>query len=297
MRSLVLEIKIRFAPKTERCLVCVSEKIRHAFSLVTGGERIDWDACSDCELVFQNPRLDPATLKSIYSEKSYWGQGKNSPLTAYSDYLAGEPIRLKQGLRRLKKIIQRTGLRQGKVLDVGCATGSFTYLSQQHGFTATGVDPSPMMTEYGRKHYGIEIHCNSLEEYPLEKDSYDLITLWGTDSHFFDPKASFGKLAASLKEKGILAMNYQNFRHWIRFFLPGIKSGWNTVYNLSPRSIRALFQLVELEILYERTEWQSSTLDHVLRVARLPSLTFLRKQEVFLPAISFPLVLATRRIP
>jgi len=287
-------MKIKFIPKRDNCPLCGSKEIAFDFSLELDNSKINWDNCKICKLTFQNPRLDQEIIKNIYSGNMYWGtaQKENTgSLQAYSNYQSFDFIRLKQSRLRLKKIIAVSGIKGGKLLDVGCATGFFGFVAKECGFQVAGIEPSQEMAEFGRKKYGIDIQSSILEESVIEKESYDIITLWGTDSHFLNPLEGFTKLAQSLKPGGIIAMNYQNFRHWIRFLFPGLKKSWNSIYNLSDTSMIFLSKKLGLDLIYKKLEWQWVSIDHFFRITKLPVPKIARRGVIFLPAVSFSLAI------
>ena len=280
--------KIHLTGRLTNCPLCSSPRLKPEFSISIFDTMLSWDSCLACDLVFQNPRLDDETIQLIYKSEDYWN-------TAYSNYEEQEETRVEESRVRLKKIMSVTGLQPGKLLDVGCATGFFAAAAKEKGFLVKGIDPSPELAEFGRKRHGIEIECDILEGVRLEDEFYDLITLWGTDSHFLNPLEGFQKLVRSLKPGGIFCMTYQNFRHWVRIFFPGIKKSWNALYNLSPKSLQVLFDKVGLEIILHELEWRKTTLGHIGRMAKMPSFLGFQNQIISVPALSFPLVIARKK--
>jgi SAM-dependent methyltransferase len=278
------------------CPVCESSRLSACFWLQVEGVRIQWDRCRACRLTFQNPRLDLPTIQAIYASDEYWGKGPSTSQTTYVDYEKFDAVRWRQSRRRLRLISEATNVRSGELLDVGCATGFFGHIAQEQGFRVTGIEPSPQMADFARKSYGLKIHTDILEHIELCADSYDVVTLWGTDSHFLHPREGFAKLVGALKPGGILAMNYQDFTHWLRVLLPGIKRNWNALFLLSRQTLEHLFAALGLDILYHKTEWQWTSLGHVCRVAKMPYPRRLGSLVLPVPALSFPLVIARKRL-
>ncbi len=295
MSSALSSQDVRFIPRVSECPLCNSAQLKLEFSITVYNTPICWNTCVKCDLVFQNPRLDEETIKLIYQSGDYWSKDAKNKTAAYFRYQDQEPVRLAESRDRLRKIMSVTGLQAGKVLDVGCATGFFAAACKEKGFWAKGIDPSPEMAAFGRAEYGIDIECKILEETELQDEYYDLITLWGTDSHFLHPLKSFQKLIRSLKPGGIFCMNYQNFRHWIRLFFPKIKKSWNAMYILTPKSHQILFEKLGLQILVHELEWKKTTFGHICRIAKIPLPEFLQNQTAVVPAVSFPFVIARKK--
>jgi ubiquinone/menaquinone biosynthesis C-methylase UbiE len=286
--------QLRFSQKVDACPLCNSTQIQKCFSLSFCGISISRDYCSMCGLIFQNPRLDAECIKRVYTSGIYWGEPYVSGISAYRSWDEKSEFKIRQSHRRIKKILQLTGLNGGKLLDVACATGFFAYVAREYGFEVVGLDPSPQMVNRGRKIYGVEIYCAMLEEFDLPDNEYDLLTLWSADSHFLNPLEGFSKLARTIKHGGFLVMNYQDSSHWIRSVVPGLKKNWNVLYHLSKRTLEYLMEKIGLTIVHYYTEWQLVPLDHLFRVMGLPDPRFLAKIVVSIPAIGHPVVIARK---
>jgi SAM-dependent methyltransferase len=286
---------VQFIEPYASCPICASHSLQPAFDLEEFGTRVHWDRCTNCTLTFQNPRLAAETITDIYASNLYWGGADRKVDSPYHDYEQKDGLRLRQSRKRLAKIMAVTGLRAGRLLDVGCATGSFAAAAQEHGFLASGIEPSERMAKIGRERYRLAIRQSVLEECELDAEAYDIVTLWGTDSHFLNPHDGFARLADALKPGGILALNYQDYSHWIRLIFPRIKRRWNALFLLSEKSLRHLFAQLNLEILHHKLEWQSTTVDHIGRVLRCKPPGFLAGLSLKAPAVSFRMVIARKQ--
>ena len=253
---------------------------------------LSWDRCKTCDLVFQNPQLSREGLRALYKASSYFGGDK---LSAYSDYTKHDPERIKQSHQRLDLIKSRGKVSSGSLLDIGSASGFFGYAAKQRGFDVTCVEPDEDMCAYGRSTYGLDMRSETLESFDAGGRQYDIVTLWGTDSHFENPVDGFRKINSLLKPRGLLAMNFQNFDHRIRKLFPKIKQSWNASYNLSDRSIQILMDKSGFVIQSNRTEWQQTTLGHIARVTKIKIPDSLKNTHIKVPAISFNIVLAERK--
>ena len=288
---------IHFIDKYNTCLICNSTSLSSSFAIQINATSFNWSLCDNCGLTFQNPRLAVESILQIYNSSSYWGKDDDLRNAAYSNYEANDQIRIKQSFKRLKKIVNITGLQSGSLLDIGCATGFFGFTAKQYGFTVLGIEPSEVMAEFGIKNYGIDIFKGTLDECPLEHNTFDMVSLWGTDSHFLHPKEGFRKIVDCLHPNGFLVMNYQDFSHWIRKLFPGLKKSWNAIYNFSERSLRYLFNEIGLDIIFHKMEWQCVSSDHLFRLLKLNVPSFLKGFTVNAPAISFKMVIARKIAP
>jgi SAM-dependent methyltransferase len=256
--------------------------------------RLTWDRCEDCGLIFQNPRLTERTIRDLYSIRDYFGRQSATSSTAYVDYIRYDPIRIEQSRRRLARIVNITGIRRGRLLDLGSASGFFAVAAREAGFEVTCVEPDAELAAYGRERYGLTFMATTLETCCIEREQYEVVTLWGADSCLLHPLHSFQKLVGALRPGGVLAMTSQDFDHWIRRIFPRTKTGWNIMFNLSHRSLDVLLQKLGLTLVYRGLEWQTVTVDHALRVLRIPLPSFFRHGVVRVPAVSIPLIVARK---
>jgi SAM-dependent methyltransferase len=264
----------------------------HTFDF--GGTRLAWDRCKDCTLVFQNPRLAESAISALYGGQDYFGRECSSNSAPYVDYVRYDPIRIKQGRIRMGRIIDVTGLHRGRLLDVGSASGFFGVAAREAGFDVTCIEPDADLASYGNREYGLTFLVNTLENCSLGCERYDVITVWGTNSVLLHPLRSFEQLVVALKPGGVLAMNTQDFDHWIRRIFPRLMIGWNVIFNLSNRSLEVLMEKLGLKLVHRGFEWQTVVADHVFRVLRVRAPAAFRQIVLKVPAVSFPLIIARK---
>jgi 2-polyprenyl-3-methyl-5-hydroxy-6-metoxy-1,4-benzoquinol methylase len=202
---------LSFIERYVRCPLCDSRQIIPAYTLDVSGTRLAWDRCKACSLVFQNPRLSESAISTLYSSQNYFGRQGSSPSAAYMDYLRYDRIRIAQSRRRMRRIIDVAGVRGGRLLDVGSASGFFGVAAQEAGFDVACIEPDATLAAYGIKEYGLTFLINTLEHCSLGSEQYEVITLWGTNSVLLHPLHSFAQLVTALKPGGVLAMNTQDF--------------------------------------------------------------------------------------
>ena len=287
---------LSFIEPYQSCPLCGHTGLTRDSTITLRDTPITWDRCSGCSLVFQNPRLSEASLRNLYAASNYFGMHKADPGSAYSAYPRDDPMRIEHARRRMARITQLTGLQQGQALDVGSASGFFGVAAREAGFDVTCVEPDAELAAYGRRQYGLRFIAAPLEACTLDSERYDLITLWGTDSHFLHPLHSFQRLIAALKPGGVMSMNYQDFDHWIRLVFPNLKISWNAIYNLTDRSLDTLAAKIGLSLIARELEWQKVTIDHVARVLRLPAPAVLRSRTIRLPTISLRFVVFRKQV-
>lgn len=159
--------------------------------------------CCSCKFIYTNPRLKKKYLQKLYGQEYF--NNINSSLLGYSNYIKDKEKTIKTFKKRLKTI--ETIKKIGKLLDVGCATGFFMKVAQDHGWQTEGVEISEFATKYARETFSLTIHQADFQNLRLEKKSYDVITLWDVIEHVSDPIATLKKTHSLLKDNGLLVFS------------------------------------------------------------------------------------------
>lgn len=127
----------------KKCPGCYSEKFEFLIEtpsmMKKSQKRYRFSQCSQCDLIFLNPRLGPNQLASFYDQnylpfRSEKAWGKYSKIVA-SGQRSIDRKRLKICTKNFK-IIEKT-----KVLDIGCGRPTFLkYLQKKTRAQTTGID-------------------------------------------------------------------------------------------------------------------------------------------------------------
>jgi len=123
------------------------------------------------------------------------------------------------GLRRRVQLIAQHQP-DGRLLEVGCATGLFLDAAQRLGtWEVQGIEPSVQSAEYARQRYGLDIIPSSYEDTHLESQSYDVVTMWDVLEHLHEPVAAVQDVSRILKPGGIFVIKVPHFESLAaRFF-------------------------------------------------------------------------------
>ncbi len=180
------------APRTQReqiaCYLCGGRAFTpfvEAEDDLTGKPgRFTFVTCRSCGLRYQNPRIRMEHIGAYYDDeyiahrrKSDWG-----PLTGFFNWAMDRHDRQKDAL--VSRYVALGA--QSKVLDVGCAVGTFLEkLRVRYGVTGSGVDfkdlsASPALAS-------VDFRCGLFYEQEFGEGRFDLITMWHFLEHDYDP--------------------------------------------------------------------------------------------------------------
>jgi SAM-dependent methyltransferase len=224
----------RYQFETVNCYSCNSDQ--YSFFLkgeedLTGKEgEFQYVKCTNCAMVYQNPRIALDQIKEFYDgeyiahrKKKNWGI-----LTPLYEWTMNKHDRDKE-----KIVAKHVHLnKQTEVLDVGCAVGTFLlHLNKKHAVKISGVDFKEGL-EYPDFNK-IEFYEGLFYEQKITENRYDVVTMWHFLEHCYDPNKSLQMANKVLKKGGKLivevprldSFTFQLFgRKW-----PGVQAPQHTV--------------------------------------------------------------------
>lgn len=173
----------------ESCILCGGNKIGAV------DERRNLYRCSDCGLVFDNPRPISDDIERYYSE----------------DY--GYDNWLKQNLERdllWKKRLTMTLKEKpsGRLLDIGAGIGQFLDIAKRY-YEVTGTEVAERAIVIAREEYEIELIQGPIESLDF-KDRFDIITAFHVLEHVPYPGQFIARCAELLAHDGVLIIAVPN---------------------------------------------------------------------------------------
>jgi len=167
-----------------KCRLCDAPSKLYAEKLYAyEGRTFDLWRCSSCGVVFVHPFPDVAEAHRFYDEQ-YFRHDYSFGIVE-GDYLASETARVDEYRRILSRIARLTDGR--RLLEVGCAAGSFLKEGRSQGWKVTGVDISPWAVRTARERFDLDVREGSLEEMKFPKASFDAVFFSDLIEHLPDP--------------------------------------------------------------------------------------------------------------
>jgi 2-polyprenyl-3-methyl-5-hydroxy-6-metoxy-1,4-benzoquinol methylase len=163
----------------------------------TTEESFDYYKCLNCGIVFLWPI--PPNVGKYYSTDYY-----NIPSSLKELAAVAEIERHKiETVMRFKS--------EGKLLEIGPAYGSFSYLAKKEGFDVSAIEMDETCCRFISDVVGIRaIHCTDIAAALREIGPFDVITLWQVLEHLPDPWAVLSTIVERLNHKGILLVATPN---------------------------------------------------------------------------------------
>jgi len=234
------------------CDFCGSDRVHEVFRgpdrLLSLPGTFSVVACEACGLLRQEPRPTAESIDFFYP----------SQYDPYSQAIDDDPSVLtrwsrRYGMRKRRRAIERI-VSQGRLLDVGCATGNFLNEMRRVGhWVVEGVEPSQVAAAYASTRFGLHVHQSALNTADLAPASYDVITMWNVLEHLHSPMTNLREVAALLKPGGLFVFSIPNLsslearlfgRYWMGWELP------RHLYFPSLRLMSDMLDAVGLDLLH-----------------------------------------------
>ncbi|MFC3051242.1 class I SAM-dependent methyltransferase [Kordiimonas pumila] len=151
--------------------------------------------------------LPSETVQKAFYEESFYQSEKAKYLAEAEEDFAWKAVEC--GLR-IDIAVELSGIKAGRVLDIGSGPGDFLKVAQSRGWDAVGIEPSPVAARYAASR-GLNV-INGFFNADTAKDlgRFDFIHLSEVLEHIAEPE-SLLKLARSLlKKNGVLCVSVPN---------------------------------------------------------------------------------------
>lgn len=172
-----------------------------ASRLVFRKKNVPYVECTKCGTVRVEPAPPESLLKAMYEDLGdYFTDDTKLAL----DF---DP---KRHWRELGAI--PADAKGGRLLDVGCATGSFLASALEAGFTdVRGIDLSSRSTAYANKRIGRPVAmAGDFLTHPFRAEEFDVVTCWASLEHVREPEGFVREAQRVLKRGGILCASVPN---------------------------------------------------------------------------------------
>ena len=195
------------------------------------------------DLLITFPKPTETELPQYYESDDYISHtdGKRTLFEKVYQYIKN--IALKNKL----KLINNLNPEKGKLLDIGAGTGDFLSVSKQNDWQITGIEPN-------EKARNIAISKGILfieKSEQLEKNSFDVITMWHVLEHVSDLELQIKELKRLLKPNGTILIAVPNFNsydakhygsYWAAYDVP------RHLWHFSKTAIKLLFEKQDLHL-------------------------------------------------
>ncbi len=233
-----------------RCILCGGELGETLFSRISDRLGImaglwDFRRCRECGSGILDPMPSAEELAAAYPE--VYGVDQ-APQTHWLHRLLYwvETKGFYEPLYRIsvRQVMRRTGLRGGRMLDVGGGTGHRTLFFQKAGFDCTVLEPDERALQVAREQFGLKAVGGLLETTDFPPEEFDLITFHYVVEHLREPRKTLQAASRLLRPGGwavILSPIVTGWQsRWLGTRWSGVTEAPRHVTLPSPEGIRRL---------------------------------------------------------
>jgi 2-polyprenyl-3-methyl-5-hydroxy-6-metoxy-1,4-benzoquinol methylase len=161
--------------------------------------------CAGCALVYIDPQPSDAELAAIYGESYYdaWGAGLNAEHVA--------KLKRRTFALMLERLARRAGVRTGRLLDLGCATGYLLEVARERGFEPFGIELNPFSARQAQLKLGADhVHCGTADDAPFAPGSFQVVVMSDLLEHVRSPRKLLAQTHELLAAEGTLVVAAPN---------------------------------------------------------------------------------------
>jgi len=160
--------------------------------------------CNHCGLVFLDNIPSDDELKNLYDDE-FFKDGQKSPIEG-TNYDVNPTYY--NALKRLEKI-NKFHKKDGKLLDIGCATGIFIKAASKY-YECTGLDVSNVATDIAVNELGVNAKCGTIFDFNTKDQLFDIVTMWDVIEHVRDPDEYIAHVSKVVNPGGLLVVSTGN---------------------------------------------------------------------------------------
>jgi 2-polyprenyl-3-methyl-5-hydroxy-6-metoxy-1,4-benzoquinol methylase len=193
----------------DHCPLCSSEMINAHFTCIDhfiSKESFALARCNRCGFLFTQDYPDQDEVYKYYESDNYISHSDTSEGIINKIYHLIRHLML----RRKRRILNRlTGLRSGRLLDVGSGTGHFASMMKKSGWVVKGIEISEKARNFSASTFDLEI-ISPQQISELNANSFDCVTMWHVLEHFHDPFRYVSDIIKLLKPGGVCLVALPN---------------------------------------------------------------------------------------
>jgi len=200
LRARVGRLKAEVVPA---CPVCANAATKpDPYFYVWRGRHFDVYRCTNCAHQFIHPAVTAEDQALIYGDHYFSKEGDWVCGIWSAGYVDAEQ-QLRAEAREILGMLPRP---PGKLLDIGCAGGTFLDEARKHGFDVCGIEMNAAMAQYARRTYHIEVLTTRIEALASDQwlARFDIVTLLDVLEHLPEPLVTMKKIARWVRPNGYL---------------------------------------------------------------------------------------------
>lgn len=184
------------------CPLCKSTSNELLFSNSRGNKYLENYVCDNCGFIYTFPRISNEEINRLYLEGGFSKEARKASIPNLEKFIETESLALDR-MHWLEKKIPSFFLSQKSCLELGCGTGSFSWLLKSRGHLVKAIEPDSVFVNVAFKRYSIDVESILFEDFD-NAQLFDLICNFHVIEHVLDPRKFVQEMYSKLKEDGIV---------------------------------------------------------------------------------------------
>lgn len=233
--------------RLSKCPLCKSGRFLNHSEIrdhAVSGESFVLCKCSECQLLFTNPRPSQEDIAPYYNFPTYYShEDKTQNLTQW----VYQKVRSYNISKKVAFI--NSYKKKGKLLDYGCGTGEFLKAAKSEGWKITGIEPNEKAKDQANVKLKNKVKT-SIDEIKKET-SFDVITLYHVLEHIHSFRKTVKTLLKHLKPTGYIIIAVPNSESWDAKNYGSAWAGWDVprhLYHFNKEAIEQFGIQFDLEL-------------------------------------------------
>jgi 2-polyprenyl-3-methyl-5-hydroxy-6-metoxy-1,4-benzoquinol methylase len=228
------------------CPICNSHNFKDIFKskdYTSSNEIFQLIKCDNCSLIITSPRPNEENIRKYYESIDYISHSAKTESFFNKIYFLARNI----AITNKRKLIEQYNP-VGKLLDIGCGTGSFIRYMKQNEWEPTGVEPSAKARKIAQE-TAIDI-VEKIED--IKDQKFNVITMWHVLEHIHDVNKTILKIKELLKSDGTLFIAVPNYKSYDAKYYTTTWAAYDVprhLWHFSQEIIKKLLQKHNLEVI------------------------------------------------
>lgn len=198
---------MEYSQRLKKCPLCKSGhflNFKEVLDYTVSKEKFNLCQCTDCKLIFTNPRPTKDSIYIYYQSENYISHQDKANNFTNILYKIVRRITTRHKLNWLEDYNKE----KNNLLDIGCGTGYFLKKAKDKDWKVTGIEPNATARKTAKRK-NINVYSNLKKINPTEK--FQAITLFHVLEHIHNLRKTGKKLVELLKDDGTLYIAVPNF--------------------------------------------------------------------------------------
>jgi len=205
--------------------------------------------CSNCNLIFTNPRPTQKELNKYYPPSYYgeFGQRFNPIIEKAVQYFR----------KRLADKIDENFLQSGRILEIGSGRGTLLSEMSKKGWIAIGTEFSESLVEKTTNTFGVRVFQSpNLNDCEFPDDYFDAVLCYHVLEHLPDPFSTLAEIHRIMRSQGLLIIAVPNIggytariskNHWFGIDVP------RHLFHFTQKTLKRALNIYGFEIISQST--------------------------------------------